>query len=114
MSDQKEYTETDQSKNQNKDDKGQFVVTPRTPGHLEEELVEKMLDSGMPEVTSSEIERDDSCLHNSELVRWRSKTNITNKFHLNMKRTLNPKIKNETIINVEEYNSDEDTKSKET
>ena len=36
----------------------------------------------------------------------------SNKFHMNMKKLLNPGLKNETMIYVKEYSSEEDTKSK--
>ena len=40
------------------------------------------------------------------------KTMASKKFHMNMKKVLNPGLKNETMINVKESSSEEDTKSK--
>ena len=35
-----------------------------------------------------------------------TKTTASNKFHMNMKKVLNPGLKNESMIYVEEYSSE--------
>ena len=48
-----------------------------------------------------------------EGVKWRLKTRPTNKLRLNMKRILNPKLKKEKIIVIEDSSSEENMESKE-
>ena len=42
-------------------------------------------------------------IRNTEIVKWRPKIEPTNKFHLNMKKLLNPKLQEEKMIEIEEY-----------
>ena len=46
----------------------------------------------IPEPESPVIKKTYSHLKNIEIVKWGPKTGPTNKFHLNMKTILNPKL----------------------
>ena len=106
-------TKEAQNEKQNEDDKEHIVVNTRTPSYFEEEPMDKALETGISEATSPKVERNDYCFQSSGAIQWRPKTRASNKLHMNIKRALNPKLKSETIINVDESNSEEETKSTE-
>ena len=45
--------------------------------------------------------------------KWRPKTRATNKFKLNMKQIVNPKMKNEKVTIIEDSSGEEDNESEE-
>ena len=46
------------------------------------------------------------------LMSWRQKSRPTNKLHLNMKKILNPKWQKEKLIEIDEFTSEQESKSK--
>ena len=48
-----------------------------------------------------------------EGLKWRPKTRATNELRLNMKRILNPKMKNENITVIQDSSSEENNESEE-
>ena len=89
------------------------MTTLKTPGQQEEDLVEEASERGMSELTSPNEKMVYTHSQSYETIQWRPKTRASDKFQLNMKRVLNPELKNEGIIDVDESSREEDTKSKE-
>ena len=48
-----------------------------------------------------------------EKVKWRPKTRVKNKLRLNMKKILNPKLRNEKVTMIEDSSNEEDMGSEE-
>ena len=88
------------------------VATPRTPRDLEEISIEKSLEQGMSDKWPPKPKNIYTHSVKHEVVKWRQKTRDSNKFAMNMKKVLNLDLKNETLIDVEEYSSEEDAKWK--
>ena len=89
------------------------MTTPKTASLAEEiSVVESMGTTSVPEPKSPEIKKTFSQLRNTEAIRWRPKTRPSNKFHLNIKKILNPRFKKESTIEMEQSSSEEDVQSK--
>ena len=67
----------------------------------------------MLQAISPRVENTYFFFQNPGVVQWRPETKASNKLQLNMKNTLNSKLKSKTIVNVNESSSKEDTKPKE-
>ena len=80
--------------------KEEFSSAPNTPHIISEKLSEK----GM--ILSTNIEVVIEPLSKPEVPKWRPKTRATNKLRLNMKRVLNPKLKNEKIMTIEDSSTE--------
>ena len=76
-----------------------MVMMPNTPVFVEEILVvESMGTTSISEHEFQVIEKTYDRIRDVETVKCRPKTKPTNKFHLNTKRLLNPRIQEEKMI----------------
>ena len=91
----------------------EMEMTPSTPGFVEEaSAVESQGTTNIPGLEVPVIKNTYAHAKNNEAVKWKPKTRPTNKFHLNMKKLLNPKLQEEQMIEIEESSIEEDTQSR--
>ena len=80
-----------------------MVMTPSTLGLIEEiSVMESMGTTSMLEPEFPGIKKTYARIRNVETVKWRPKTRPKKKFHLNLKRLLNPGLQEEKMIGIEE------------
>ena len=61
----------------------------------------------------SKVKLQKESLVQVEEVKWRPKTRVKNKLRLNMKKILNPKLRNEKVMMIEDSSDEEDMGSEE-
>ena len=88
-------------------DAEEMEITPSTPGFVEEVSVkESMGTMSLQHPETPVIKNTYAHAKSFETTKWRPKTRLTNKLHLNMKKMLNPNLQREKLIEIEESSSE--------